>query len=112
MSKIFENNKDKGFVVVIYSYRNDDIIYNVWPLNHYNFAYVFQAAYYEYMKKDEGFYISIIESDALNYLENAEAAYNDPTYYANLTQEAIEQCDIREWLKDFKRERLNDYNRI
>ena len=59
------------------------------------------------MKRDEGFYISVIESDALNYLENTEAAYDDPTYYAYPVQKAIEECDIREWLKDFRKERLN-----
>lgn len=104
MSKIFKLNKDKNFVIVFYSYHNNDIIYNVWPLDHYNFAYLFQIAYYEYIK-DKEFHVSIIEADALNYLENTKAAFDDSNYYADQIQKAIEECNITEWLKDFKKEK-------
>lgn len=50
MSRIFKLNKDKSFVIVFYSYHNNNIIYNAWPLDHNNFAYLFQIAYYEYIK--------------------------------------------------------------
>lgn len=104
MSRIFKLNKDKSFVIVFYSYHNNNIIYNAWPLDHNNFAYLFQIAYYEYIK-DKEFHVSVIETDALNYLENAEAAFDDPTYYADQIQKAIEECNIKEWLKDFKKEK-------
>lgn len=108
MSKLFELNKDKDFVIVYYSYHNNNFIYDVWISDHYNFVYQFQKAYYEYMKQDKKFYIAIIENEALSYLENLEMDFRDPYYRAsNEIQKAIEECDIREWLKDFKKEKYD-----
>lgn len=48
------------------------------------------------------YYISVIKSDELYYLENMEALYDDPSYYADETQDAIEDCDIVNIIEDLK----------
>lgn len=48
------------------------------------------------------YYISVIESDELSYLENMETLYDDPSYYAGETQEEIEDCDIVNIIESFK----------
>ena len=51
------------------------------------------------------YYISVIEASDLSYLENMEAAYDDPSYYAGETQEEIEDCNIINIIEDLKHER-------
>lgn len=48
------------------------------------------------------YYISVIEASDLSYLENMEAAYDDPSYYAGETQEEIEDCNIINIIEDLK----------
>lgn len=104
MSKIFEQVKNKNFVLVRYHYDYGRFHYDTFS-EHNNFIYLIHQAYYECILTKINYNIAIIEADALNYLENAEAAFNDPSYYADQTQKAIEECDIKEWLKDFKKEK-------
>ena len=56
----------------------------------------YAVVYYIY---EEEFRYGVIYTDDLNYLENAEAAYDDPSYYASQTQEAIEECNIIQAIK-------------
>lgn len=49
-----------------------------------------------------------MEASELYYLEQAETAYDNHHYYANETQKAIEECDIMEWMKDYKKGRNNN----
>ena len=54
------------------------------------------------LNSDIIYYISVIESDELSYLENMEALYDDPSYYAGETQEEIEDCNIINIIEDLK----------
>lgn len=106
MSKIFKSNKDKNFVLVRYHYDYGHFHYDVFPEENNNFIYLICSAYRECMITYRGYHIAIMEAEALNYLENQEMDFRDLYYHASDTiQKAIEECDIREWLKDFKKER-------
>lgn len=108
MSRIFENNKDKDFILVRYHYDHGHFHYDVFSENN-NFIYLIHSAYHECMITERTYYIAVIELDTLAYLENLDMDPRDPYYRtSNETQKAIEECDIRKWLKDFKRERFND----
>lgn len=90
----------KSYAVVYYTYREEfgySVIYT--EDNYKNALY---RAYYELLNSDIMYYISVIEADELYYLENAEAAYDDPSYYADETQEEIEDYDILNIIKDLK----------
>lgn len=108
MSKIFKSNKDKNFVLVRYHCDHGHFHYNVFSESN-NFIYLIQTAYCEYMLTERTYNIAIIEAEALAYLENLDMDFRDPYYRtSNETQSAIEECDIREWLKDFRKEKLNN----
>lgn len=112
MSKIFELNKNINFVLVRYHYDYGRFHYDVFS-EHNNFIYLIQAAYCEYMFNKINYHIAIIEADGLEYLEGLGPSFADPNYYVEEEiQKAIESSDITEWLKDFKKEKLNDYDRI
>lgn len=88
----------KSYVVVYYTYE-EEFRYSVILVNDgYNIT-LYQA-YYELLNSDIMYYISVIGADELNYLENAEAAYDDPSYYADQTQKEIEECDMIQIIKD------------
>lgn len=91
----------KSYAVVYYTYK-EEFGYSVICTDGYRNA--LYRAYYELLNSDIMYYISVIESDELYYLENAEAAYDDPSYYAGETQEAIEDCDIINIIEDLKNE--------
>lgn len=108
MSKIFENNKDKDFVLVRYHYDHDHFYYDVFSENN-NFIYLIHYAYRECLIAERTYHISIIESDSLAYLENLDMDFRDPYYRtSDVTQKAIEECDITEWLKDFRKEKYDN----
>ena len=90
----------KSYAVVYYTYR-EEFRYCVILVED-NYINALYRAYYELLNSDKMYYISVIESDELNYLENMEAAYDDPTYYAGETQDAIEDCDIVNIIESFK----------
>lgn len=105
MSRLFENNKNKNFVLVRYHYDYGRFHYDTFSESN-NFIYLIHQAYCECMMAEVNYHIAIIEADGLNYLENLEMDFRDPYYRASDTiQKAIEECDIREWLKDFKKEK-------
>lgn len=89
----------KSYAVVYYTY-GEEFGYSVICTDNYRNA--LYRAYYELLNSDIIYYISVMESDELYYLENAEAAYDDPSYYAGETQNAIEDCDIVNIIKSFK----------
>lgn len=92
----------KSYAVVYYTYREEfgySVIYT--DDNYRNALY---RAYYELLNSDIMYYISVIEADELSYLENMEALYDDPSYYAGETQEEIEDCDIINIIESFKYE--------
>ena len=91
----------KSYAVVYYTYREEFGYSVICTDNYINALY---RAYYELLNSDKMYYISVIESDGLNYLENMEAAYDDPTYYAGETQNAIEDCNIISIIEDLKHE--------
>ena len=93
----------KSYAIVYYTYR-EEFRYSVILVED-NYINALYRAYYELLNSDIMYYISVIESDELNYLENMEAAYDDPTYYAGETQDAIEDCNIINIIKDLKHER-------
>lgn len=90
----------KSYAVVYYTYR-EEFRYSVILVED-NYINALYRAYYELLNSDKMYYISVIESDELSYLENAETAYDDPTYYAGETQDAIEGCDIINIIEGFK----------
>ena len=92
----------KSYAVVYYTYGKEfrySVIYT--DDNYRNALY---RAYYELLNSDIMYYISVIESSELSYLENMEALYDDPSYYAGETQEEIEDCDIINIIESFKYE--------
>nr|DAV22159.1 MAG TPA: hypothetical protein [Caudoviricetes sp.] len=90
----------KSYAVVYYTYR-EEFRYSVIYTDD-SYRNVLYRAYYELLNSDKMYYISVIESGELSYLENAEAAYDDPSYYAGETQDAIEDCDIVNIIESFK----------
>ena len=89
----------KSYAVVYYTYA-EEFRYSVICIDNYKNA--LYRAYYELLNSDIMYYISVIESDELSYLENMEAAYDDPSYYAGETQEEIEDCNIINIIEDLK----------
>ena len=89
----------KSYAVVYYTY-GEEFKYGVICTDNYRNA-LYQA-YYELLNSDIMYYISVIEADELYYLENTEAAYDDPSYYAGETQEEIEDCNIINIIEDLK----------
>ena len=90
----------KSYAVVYYTY-GEEFRYGVILVEDSYINALYQA-YYELLNSDKMYYISVIESDELNYLENMEAAYDDPSYYAGETQEEIEDCNIINIIEDLK----------
>lgn len=93
---------NKSYAIVYYIYE-EEFRYGVILIDD-NYINVLYRAYYELLNSDKIYYISVIEASDLSYLENMEAAYDDPSYYAERTQEAIEECDITQTIKDLKYE--------
>lgn len=93
----------KSYAVVYYTYREEFRYSVIYTDDSYRNA--LYRAYYELLNSDIMYYISVIESDELNYLENMEALYDDPSYYAGETQEEIEDCNIINIIEDLKHER-------
>ena len=91
-----------SYAIVYYIYE-EEFRYGVILIDD-NYINALYRAYYELLNSFKSYYISVIESDGLNYLENMEIAYDDPSYYAEKTQEAIEKCDIIRIIKDLKHE--------
>ena len=92
----------KSYAVVYYTYE-EEFRYGVILIKDSYKSALYQA-YYELLISDKIYNISVIESDELNYLENMEAAYDDPIYYASETQDEIEDCDIISIIEDLKHE--------
>ena len=92
----------KSYAVVYYIYR-EEFRYSVIYTDD-NYKNALYRAYYELLNSDKMYYVSVIESSDLSYLENAEAAYDDPSYYAGETQEEIEDCNIINIIEDLKHE--------
>lgn len=88
---------------VVYYIFEEEFTYGVIVVED-NYINALYRAYYELLNADKIYYISVINTNDLNYLENAEAAYNDPSYYADQTQKAIEECDIISIIEDLKHE--------
>lgn len=91
-----------SYAIVYYIYEEEFRYGVILVEDNYNNA--LYRAYYDLLNCDKIYYISVIDADDLNYLENAEAAYDDPTYYAERTQEAIEEYDIIRTIKVLKHE--------
>lgn len=90
----------KSYAVVYYTYR-EEFRYSVIYTDD-NYRNALYRAYYELLNSDKMYYISVIEASDLLYLENMEAAYDDPSYYAGETQEEIEDCNIINIIEDLK----------
>lgn len=90
----------RSYAIVYYIYE-EEFRYGVILVEDGYKSALYQA-YYELLISDKIYNISVIEADELYYLENAEAAYDDPTYYASETQDAIENCDIVNIIESFK----------
>lgn len=90
----------ESYAVVYYTYR-EEFRYSVILVED-NYINALYRAYYGLLNSDKMYYISVIEASDLSYLENAETAYDDPTYYAGETQDAIEDCDIVNIIEDLK----------
>ena len=96
-------NDDKKYILVAYYYdENNEFRYSVSP-DHYNLNIQLQLAYYRYRLANGEYRVTVMEADELYYLEQAEAAYDDQSYYAGETQRAIEECDILNLLKERKK---------
>ena len=105
MSRLFENNKNKNFVLVRYHYDYGRFHYDTF-LESNNFIYLIHQAYCECIINEINYHIAIIEAEGLAYLESRGMHFADPNYYVEEEiQKAIEECDITNWLKDFKKEK-------
>lgn len=91
----------KNYAIVYYIYE-EEFRYGVILIND-NYINVLYRAYYELLNSFKSYYISVIESDGLNYLENMKI-YDDTSYYASEIQKAIEECNITQIIKDLKYE--------
>lgn len=97
--------EDKNYVLVAYYYDdNNEFHYSVSP-DMYNLNIQLQYAYYRYRLANGEYNVAVMEASELYYLEQRETAYDDPHYYAGETQKAIEEYDIMEWMKDYKKGR-------
>ena len=68
--------------------------------------YLICQAYCECIIAEVNYHIAIIEAEGLTYLENRGMHFADPNYYVEEEiQNVIEECDITNWLKDFKKEK-------
>ena len=92
----------KSYAVVYYTY-GEEFRYSVIYTDD-NYRNTLYRAYYELLNSDKMYYILVIEASDLSYLENMEALYDDPSYYAGETQDAIEDCDIINIIESFKYE--------
>lgn len=99
---MFNINMSKSYAIVYYIYE-EEFRYGVILIDN-NYINALYRAYYELLNSFKSYYMSVIESDDLNYLENMEIAYEDPSYYAGETQKAIEECNITQIIKDLKYE--------
>ena len=90
----------KSYAVVYCTY-GEEFRYSVILVEN-SYKSALYRAYYELLNSDKMYYISVIESGELSYLENAEVAYDDPSYYADETQEEIEDCNIINIIEDLK----------
>ena len=90
----------KSYAVVYYTY-GEEFKYGVILVED-SYKSALYRAYYELLISDIMYYISVIEASDLSYLENMEAAYDDPSYYAGETQEEIEDYDILNIIEDLK----------
>lgn len=95
-------NMSKSYAIVYYIYE-EEFRYGVILIDD-NYNNALYRAYYELLNSFLSYYISVIESDGLNYLENMKIAYDDPSYYAGEIQKAIEECNITQIIKDMKYE--------
>ena len=97
--------RDTNYAIVFYRYdKNNNFRYGVISCE-YGFMHQLYSAYYKYMTISIGRMISIIDADELKYLEEMELAYDDPNYYANEIQMAIEECSITELIKELNKRR-------
>ena len=99
---MFNSIMSKNYAIVYYIYE-EEFRYGVILVED-NYINALYRAYYELLNSDKMYYISVIEASDLSYLENMEAAYDDPTYYAGETQNTIEDCDIISIIEDLKYE--------
>lgn len=99
---MFNINMSKNYAIVYYIYE-EEFRYGVILIDD-NYINALYRAYYELLNSFKSYYISVIESDGLNYLENMEIAYDDPSYYADEIQKAIEECNIIQIIRDLKYE--------
>ena len=100
--------ENKNYVLIVYYYDdNNEFCYGILP-DMYNLNIQLQYAYYRYRLANGEYNVAVMEASELYYLEQRETAYNDPHYYAGETQKAIEECDIMEWMKDYKKGRNNN----
>ena len=98
-------NNDKKYILVAYYYdENNEFRYSVSPDMH-NLNIQLQLAYYRYRLANGEYRVAVMEAGKLYYLEQRETAYDNFHYYANETQKAIEEYDIMEWMKDYKKGR-------
>ena len=95
--------RDKNYAIVFYHYDLNNVFrYGVMSCE-YGFMRQLYSAYYKYMTIGIYRMISIIDASELKYLEEMELTYNDPNYYANEIQIAIEECSINEWIKELNK---------
>ena len=99
---MFNSIMSNSYAIVYYIFEKE-FTYGVIVVED-NYINALYRAYYELLNADKIYYISVINADDLNYLENAEATYDDPGYYAERTQKAIEECDIISIIEDLKYE--------
>lgn len=90
----------KSYAIVYYTY-GEEFRYSVILVED-SYKSALYRAYYELLNSDMMYYISVIEADELSYLENMEALYDDPSYYAGETQEEIEDYNIVNIIESFK----------
>lgn len=98
---MFNINMSKSYAIVYYIYE-EEFRYGIILIDD-NYINALYRAYYELLNSFKSYYISVIESDGLNYLENMKI-YDDPSYYAGEIQKAIEECNITQIIKDLKHE--------
>lgn len=94
-------------MIVYYYADNDEFCYSISP-DMYNLNIQLQYTYYRYRLANGEYNVAVMEASELYYLEQRETAYNDPHYYANETQKAIEECDIINLLKEIKERKNNE----
>lgn len=99
--------EDKVYVLVAYYYDEDNKFRYSVSYDMHNLNIQLQLAYYRYRLANGEYNVAVMEASELYYLEQRETAYDDPHYYANETQKAIEEYDIMEWMKDYKKGKNN-----